>query len=512
MEGIIAAASVCNSLYLLSSIMDDDLSHLRQQKLDKQRHLLEKKQRQRRQEPLKLIQANPDAKVKPRRQLKPEEKTPLVESCSSNSSISLDIEGASSYDISEASFMRTSSDPSPAKKKLQATEPEGEGSGGRQEKTGKQEGLDGPVFLEDEVQDIPKKEEIVTITSSSEEEGEERAIDPMGGPNLPSPVKKRSKFRKKSLSEEEEEKHEDETEENSNSPRHSVLVRPESSSNWSPEKQEAQSPEPVAGTNASSIKVEDLEEFAFWIVPRDVTIKCRITRDKKGMDKGMFPTYYLHLEKEDGKRVFLMAGRKRKKCKTANYLISIDPTDLSRDGDSYIGKVRSNVLGTKFTVFDNGMNPEKKPFVPETANIRQELAAICYETNVLGFRGPRKMTVIIPSMNLDDERVCIRPRNEHETLLIRYQNKNMESIIELQNKPPSWNQDTQSYVLNFHGRVTQASVKNFQIIHPNDPEYIVMQFGRVADDVFTMDYKYPLCTLQAFAITLSSFDSKLACE
>jgi hypothetical protein len=25
--------------------------------------------------------------------------------------------------------------------------------------------------------------------------------------------------------------------------------------------------------------------------------------------------------------------------------------------------------------------------------------------------------------------------------------------------------DTQSYVLNFHGRVTQASVKNFQIVH-----------------------------------------------
>ena len=28
--------------------------------------------------------------------------------------------------------------------------------------------------------------------------------------------------------------------------------------------------------------------------------------------------------------------------------------------------------------------------------------------------------------------------------------------------------DTQSYVLNFHGRVTQASVKNFQIIHDNE--------------------------------------------
>ncbi len=39
-----------------------------------------------------------------------------------------------------------------------------------------------------------------------------------------------------------------------------------------------------------------------------------------------------------------MAGRKRKKCKTSNYLISIDPTDLSRDTESYIGKLRSATL------------------------------------------------------------------------------------------------------------------------------------------------------------------------
>ena len=30
--------------------------------------------------------------------------------------------------------------------------------------------------------------------------------------------------------------------------------------------------------------------------------------------------------------------------------------------------------------------------------------------------------------------------------------------------------DTQSYVLNFHGRVTQASVKNFQIVMDADGE------------------------------------------
>ena len=32
--------------------------------------------------------------------------------------------------------------------------------------------------------------------------------------------------------------------------------------------------------------------------------------------------------------------------------------------------------------------------------------------------------------------------------------------------------ETQSYVLNFKGRVTQASVKNFQIVHDNDSKFI----------------------------------------
>ena len=38
--------------------------------------------------------------------------------------------------------------------------------------------------------------------------------------------------------------------------------------------------------------------------------------------------------------MFLLAGRKRKKSKTANYLISVDPTDLSREGDAFVGKLR----------------------------------------------------------------------------------------------------------------------------------------------------------------------------
>ncbi|XP_041586132.1 tubby protein homolog isoform X8 [Vulpes lagopus] len=395
-------------LYKMTPVLDDEGSNLRQQKLDRQRALLEQKQKKKRQEPL-MVQANADGRPRSRRARQSEEQAPLVESYLSSS-------GSTSY-----------------------------------------QGVSSSMSFEEE-----EEEEDENSSSSSQL--------------------------------------------NSN-------TRPSSATSRKSTREAASAPSPTAPEPSADVEVQDLEEFALRPAPQGITIKCRITRDKKGMDRGMYPTYFLHLDREDGKKVFLLAGRKRKKSKTSNYLISVDPTDLSRGGDSYIGKLRSNLMGTKFTVYDNGVNPQKaSSSTVESGTLRQELAAVCYETNVLGFKGPRKMSVIVPGMNMVHERVSIRPRNEHETLLARWQNKNTESIIELQNKTPVWNDDTQSYVLNFHGRVTQASVKNFQIIHGNDPDYIVMQFGRVAEDVFTMDYNYPLCALQAFAIALSSFDSKLACE
>ncbi|XP_078276578.1 tubby-related protein 3-like [Rhinoraja longicauda] len=257
------------------------------------------------------------------------------------------------------------------------------------------------------------------------------------------------------------------------------------------------------------LEIDDLETFVLQPAAQGSTIKCKVTRDNKGMDRGLYPTYYLHLDTDENKKVFLLAGRKRKRCKTSNYLISIDPTDLSRGGENFIGKLRSNLMGTKFTVFDNGLNPER---ARADRSIRQELSAITYGTNVLGFKGPRRMSVIIPAMDEKQQRIPFRPRNDKDGLLVRWQNNNTENLIELHNKTPVWNDDTQSYVLNFHGRVTHASVKNFQIVHENDADYMVMQFGRVADDAFTMDYSYPMCAVQAFAIALSSFDGKLACE
>lgn len=60
---------------------------------------------------------------------------------------------------------------------------------------------------------------------------------------------------------------------------------------------------PTPPVSEPAIDVDDLEEFSLRPAPQGVRVKCRITRDKKGMDRGMYPTYYLHLEREDGKKV-----------------------------------------------------------------------------------------------------------------------------------------------------------------------------------------------------------------
>ncbi|KAM9837397.1 uncharacterized protein ACBR49_018099 [Aulostomus maculatus] len=258
--------------------------------------------------------------------------------------------------------------------------------------------------------------------------------------------------------------------------------------------------------SSSPLFVDDLHELAMCPAPREETIKCRITRDQSNG----FPVYQLHTDGEDGENVFLMAARK-KTCKTSYYLISTDPTNESRKARSCIGKLRSNFLGTKFTVYDSGENPEEAT-VAESEAVRQELASICYEANVLGMYGPRKMRVVIPGILENDARVCVRPINKQETLVMRQANNNMDQLITLQSKSPIWNDQSESYTLDFGGRATLTSVKNFQLVHPDNEDYVVMQCGRVSEDVFTLDYSFPMCAFQAFAIALSSLDGKLACE
>ena len=51
-------------------------------------------------------------------------------------------------------------------------------------------------------------------------------------------------------------------------------------------------------------------------------------------------------------------------------------------------------------------------------------------------------------------------------------------MLVLHNKAPTWNEHLAAYCLNFNGRVTLASVKNFQLVESRDQDTVLLQFGK----------------------------------
>jgi len=110
----------------------------------------------------------------------------------------------------------------------------------------------------------------------------------------------------------------------------------------------------------------------------------------------------------------------------------------------------------------------------------------------------------------------LHPENDEEDPSVSASDLNMIddqnfSLTSLQNRPPWWNGDLGAFVLNFGGRVSVASVKNFQLCDRDDHNNIMLQFGRIEGrHSFTMDFSYPLSPVQAFAVSISSLQSKIS--
>ncbi|GKV12058.1 hypothetical protein SLEP1_g23260 [Rubroshorea leprosula] len=286
--------------------------------------------------------------------------------------------------------------------------------------------------------------------------------------------------------------------------------------------------------------------------PRDSPIQCYIKRNRSNQ------TYYLYLglnqsSNDDGK--FLLAARKCRRPTCTDYIISLNCDYVSKGSSAYIGKLRSNFLGTKFTIYDvhppsTGAKVTKSQST-RLVNIRRvspkvpagnyPVSHISYELNVLGSRGPRRMQCVmdsIPASAIEPGGVApTQTEFLHSNLdsfpsisFFRSKSTRVETfesgplsgqkgVLVLRNKAPRWHEQLQCWCLNFNGRVTVASVKNFQLVASPEngvagPEHedVILQFGKVGKDVFTMDYQYPISAFQAFAICLSSFDTKIACE
>lgn len=285
--------------------------------------------------------------------------------------------------------------------------------------------------------------------------------------------------------------------------------------------------------------------------PRDNPIQCFIKRERATSTYSLYLGLSPALSGDMSK--LLLAAKKIRRATCTEFLISLVSDDFSRANNTYIGKLRSNFLGTKFTILD-GHPPHvsslpsscklqqkvhMKQVLPRAAPANYKVATVSYELNVLRTRGPRRMRStmhLIPISSVQEGGTAPTPmeftncHNEHESAkekkpeVVEFGSTCTDFAREpliLKNKAPRWHEQLQCWCLNFKGRVTVASVKNFQLVAVAEPsqnvsaaeqEKVILQFGKIGKDIFTMDYRYPLSAFQAFAICLSSFDTKPACE
>jgi len=310
-------------------------------------------------------------------------------------------------------------------------------------------------------------------------------------------------------------------------------------------------------------------------------------------------------------------------------VVSLDVADIRESSSQYLGKIAAtNAAGTRFELFDDGAKPgtwetfersvredyededeeeeddetenehrgdgkgdddeeevendenendieddedeESEDSVTEVKN-RTRLGTVEYKLNPLGIHGPRQMRVEIV--------------NTEETEQMKSSN-GKPVTARFKNVLPTWNKKMRAYCLNFNARVTQPSVKNFQLLiddddddddieeeeeeeeeeqekegdsqseeeeEDDDDDYEnsengqpsttieidndkslaknaaslrekqrrkrdtrwqkwILQFGKIGEDVYTMDFRYPFTPLQAFMVCATSLDKKLGCE
>jgi tubby-related protein 1 len=247
------------------------------------------------------------------------------------------------------------------------------------------------------------------------------------------------------------------------------------------------------------------------------SLRFYVVRDRQGFNM-LNPIFRLFLE--DGNQ-FLLSAQKATNNKTSNYHLSMARTPSGRRDPLTLGKLRANWSGSEYWIYDDGLNPAKTAI---EANTRCILGFIEFAYDEMG---PGRMNIHIPKVydnsNISTWRDTDMEGPNRVTAKEEFQQKLDKDAVFLRNKRPVYDEKTGGHVLNFHGRITMPSVKNFQVEYDSSSDEPALQFGRVScqppgpraqckchKNTFNMDVCFPLSPLQAFAICLSTLDGKFA--
>lgn len=168
-----------------------------------------------------------------------------------------------------------------------------------------------------------------------------------------------------------------------------------------------------------------------------------------------------------------------------------------RTQDTFIAKMKSNVNGSSFEVFDTGLNPSK---ALGAMHARRELGAIRIDKQS-GDQYRRKLRACIPAMGHNR-----RPLSKKELMFERLAQGD-HTVFPLANHMP----DRVSYLprlADFRGMALASSVKNTILHNPEDRSgEDIFVLGKTSKRTFNCYFREPMSPAMAFAISLASISS-----
>jgi len=206
--------------------------------------------------------------------------------------------------------------------------------------------------------------------------------------------------------------------------------------------------------------------------------------------KSTFGPQELTLKLQSDDRALLVA---RKTSRSGNYHL-FDATRgqvgaYSKKGGNYLGKL----IAPKNTDLGGG-SAHHRVLVDGTQRKLEHALFIHKRTSTItsfvdGAK-PRQVSVALPGTSAKAE------------LLKRFSHSD-DSLTVLEQRQPKL-VDGQ-YSLNFYGRATVASVKNFQLVPGLADDTVVYQLGKVGDHEFNLDFAPPFTPFSALALAVSQF-------
>ena len=217
-------------------------------------------------------------------------------------------------------------------------------------------------------------------------------------------------------------------------------------------------------------------------------VHCSVTRIEK--DK-----YHMSFQAEDAETVSIIAV-KVKHSRTANYHLfdalrgGMNNKLLKKSGH-YIGKLRrpKNQPVGCYTLYNSSREKEQvAAYLYDIPKVVQQISE---------GQPPRKMQAVIPKdAQSSDGKDGLFLEHLHNGTWHHH------GLLSVSTRNPTF-QDGH-YRLNFAGRVLEPSVKNMQLEMAGGE--VLLQFGKVDEDTFHLDYKAPFTAFSAFGAALCQFD------